>query len=379
MNFKLLVKLFILLLFTVFLSACNIDFKKYFSETETNMRKAWPKTNFNKRSINLDEIVFQAVERDGIPPIHNPRFEKAKSVTWLNKREPVIVIENNKKAKAYPLQILIFHEIVTDSINNIPITVTFCPLCNASLVYNRKVHGKTLVFGVSGSLRKSDLVMYDHQTHSWWQQFTGTGIVGDYTGTQLDLIPSKVVAFEDFQTNFPNGLVLSRDTGFNRLYGENPYAGYDSVDRSPFYFDPHDPRIRPMERVLAIQDMATSRIYPLSRLKRHSVINDSINNKAIVIFSKKGMLSVLDKTDIEESKSLPSAAAYSRVVNGIKLTFKNVSTNIVDTQTDSVWNILGLATQGVLKGTQLKQIDRGVHFAFAWLAFKPNSEIYSQK
>ena len=195
MNFHILVKPIIYFTALLILSSCSVDFKKYFASTETKMREAWPRTNFDKRSINLDEIVFQAVKRDGIPPIHYPKFQKSKSVTWLNLREPVIVVEYKNNAKAYPLQIMIFHEIVTDTINNIPIAVTFCPLCNASLVYNRSVAGKTLYFGVSGSLRKSDLVMYDHQTNSWWQQFTGTGIVGDYTGTQLELIPSKVIAF----------------------------------------------------------------------------------------------------------------------------------------------------------------------------------------
>lgn len=359
------------------LASCSIDFQKYFSATETKMRKEWPRTNFDKRSINLDEIVFQAVERDGIPPIHKPKFEIANSVTWLNMREPVIVVEHKNKAKAYPLQIMIFHEIVTDKIANTPIAVTFCPLCNASIVYNRLVSGKVLDFGVSGSLRKSDLIMYDHQTNSWWQQFTGTGIVGEYTNVQLTQLPSKVIAFEDFLKRYPDGAVLSHDTGFNRLYGENPYAGYDSVDRSPFYFDKHDPRLQAMERVLAVENKGITRIYPLSKINKQPVINDTLLDSAIVIFSKRGMLSVLDEETIDESHSLASAIAYNRTINGTTLEFLTSSNHIVDKNTGSIWNIMGLATKGPLKGSQLKQVDRGVHFAFAWLAFKPKSEIFS--
>lgn len=376
MKINLILKICLSVVFIHIFSACSIDFQKHFSANESKMRKAWPNTNFDKRSINLDEIVFQAVERDGIPPIHSPNYVKANSVTWLDKREPVIVVEINNEIKAYPLQIMIFHEIVSDKIGGIPVIVTFCPLCNASIVYNRSVGDKVLNFGVSGSLRKSDLIMYDHQTKSWWQQFTGKGIVGEYTNTQLEHLPSKVIAFEDYLKRFPTGYVLSRKTGFNRLYGENPYAGYDSVDRSPFYFDPHDPRIRAMERVLAIQVKEIARIYPLSKLVKYPVVNDRLEKEPIVIFSKKGMLSVVDKRWIDESKTLPSSSAYSRILNNMTLEFKLNETGIVDINTGSQWNILGYSTHGSLKGSQLKQIDRGVHFAFAWLAFKPKSEIY---
>jgi len=163
---------------------------------ETRWRGEWPRTDFSKRTVALDEIDSGGPPKDGIPAIDRPRFvTPAEARGWLDPREPVIVLELNGETRAYPLQILMFHEIVNDTVGGQPVTVTFCPLCNASIVFDRRVGGAVLDFGTTGKLRKSDLVMYDRQSESWWQQFTGKGIVGRHAGATLGLRSATIGPF----------------------------------------------------------------------------------------------------------------------------------------------------------------------------------------
>ncbi len=154
----------------------------------------WPQTDFCKHSIPYNEIVSGGPPPDGIPPLDEPNFESIKEASvWLHDQSPVIAIEINGEAKAYPLAILIWHEIANDIVGDTPVAVTFCPLCNSSIVFDRRANGQLLRFGTTGNLHKSDLIMWDDVTQSWWQQFTGQGIVGTYTGTQLAMLPSLVI------------------------------------------------------------------------------------------------------------------------------------------------------------------------------------------
>jgi len=380
--------IFAFIFLSLFVSACSIDLKRHFSATESKMRQGWPLTDFSNRSVSLDEILYQALPKDAIAAIDKPIFKSISEISWIAANEPVIVLELGNEVKAYPLQIMIHHEIVNDSINNIPIAVTFCPLCNASIVFLRTINSKILDFGVSGSLRKSDLLMYDRQTQSWWQQFTGKGIIGHYNNVQLKTLASKVIAYGDFvkaySSVYPNAYssvkVLSRETGFNKLYGENPFRGYDDITQSPFlYFDQHDSRLAPMIRVLAVTKNKQHRVYPLPVLKNNPVINDTFNGMPLVVFSKKGMFSAVDEQWIDESKQIVAAVAYQRRYQNKILSFDLIKGQIRDKQTKSVWNILGHAIAGPLKGAKLKSVDRGVHFSFAWFAFQPQSQVYSSE
>lgn len=348
------------------------------AETEVPFKKEWPRTDFSTSKVDLKEITSGGPPKDGIPAIDSPNFVSLASVsTWLDRREPVIALEIGNQAKAYPLQILMYHEIVNDEVEGIPVAVTFCPLCNTSIVFDRRVKNVVLDFGTTGKLRKSDLVMYDRQTESWWQQFTGEGIVGEYSGTELRRIPATIIAFEDFKSAYPDGNVLSRDTGYRRPYGRNPYRGYDRVGESPFLFrDSTDPRLPAMERVISVQIDGRQRIYPFSAFSKHPVINDELNDIPIVILSKKGTLSALDKERIVNSRIIPSAAAYVRRLGDRTLNFEVVDGQFKDSRTGSTWDITGHAVEGPLKGQRLVQVDGGVHFAFAWLAFNPESMIY---
>lgn len=342
---------------------------------------AWPDTDFSQTTINLDEIISGGPPKDGIPAIDHPVFVSSNNAAnWLHPREPVIVVEHKNRARAYPLQILIYHEIVNDTFLDLALSVTFCPLCNASIVFDRHLNGQILDFGTTGNLRLSDMVMYDRQSHSWWQQFTGTGIVGQYAGQELDQLSSKIVAFNEFLIRYPDGEVLSRDTGFSRPYGTNPYRGYDRIGDTPFLFsDPVDPRLPAMERVLSVAYKKLFRLYPFAELDDAVLIHDRIGDLPVVIFHKDKLLSVLDQRNINQSRSIYSAVAYDRRIDGKILDFRIKSGEIIDDQTGSTWDIFGRALTGTQKGKQLKSVDRGVHFAFAWLAFNPNSEIYKKK
>ncbi len=336
-------------------------------------------TDFSIHSISYEEVLSGGPPKDGIPSIDHPEFSDIQSAdAWLKPVEPVIQVVINQEAKAYPLQILIWHEIVNDSVGGVPVIVTFCPLCNTAIVFEREVDGQILDFGTTGRLRFSNLIMYDRQTETWWQQAEGKGIVGTLTGKQLTFMPAAIVSWDEFKNANPAGLVLSRNTGFTRSYGQNPYVGYDNVDQPPFlYTGPKTPDQLPaVARVLTIDLNNDAVAYPYEDLKKANVVNDVVGNEKIVIFWSPGTASALDTQNIAEGKDVGTAAAYRRLLDGLTLTFKFDGQNIVDEQTGSSWNVLGQALDGKLKGQQLAQIVSVNHFWFSWAAFKPDTRIY---
>ena len=340
----------------------------------------WPRTDFARHTVKLEEIESGGPPKDGIPALDKPRFDSAAMASsWLDPREPVIALEVGGRARAYPLSILIWHEIVNDRLGDAPVAVTFCPLCNAAVIFDRRVGGIELDFGTTGKLRYSDLVMYDRQTQSWWQQFTGLGIVGRHAGARLHRIESQIVAFDDFRAAHPDGQVLAKATGYSRPYGRNPYRGYDRIDQSPFLLgQAPDPRLPPMERVLSVSAGGVDRAYPFTRLAREPVINDTVGGEPVVVMSREGTLSVLDAEEIRAARRVPSATAFSRRLGDRVLDFAPRGGKVFDRQTDSEWSLLGRAVSGPLRGRRLAPAASGVHFAFAWLVFNPRTEIYGR-
>ena len=290
----------------------------------------------------------------------------------------MVAVEIDGDARAYPLQILTWHEIVNDSIGDVPVAVTFCPLCNSAIAFDRRLDGVELEFGVSGNLRNSDLIMYDRQTHSWWQQFTGEGIVGQYAGRALDHLSAAIVSFADFKAAYPEGKVLSRETGYARQYGRNPYAGYDTYDGNPFLFSGDlDGRLLPVERVIAVTIEGVDVAFPLKVLQEEGVINYEVGASQIAVFHKFGTTSALDANSIAESRDVGAAGVFDAVLDGQTLTFSiHQDGRIVDDQTGSVWDILGNAVEGALAGQSLTPVVHGNHFWFAWAVFKPETIVY---
>ena len=337
-------------------------------------------TDFSLHTIDYAEIFSGGVGRDGIPPIDNPMFESVAQVNeWLAPLEPVIALEVDGVAKAYPLQILTRHEIVNDEIGGVPVAITFCPLCNSAIVFDRRLNGVVYDFGVSGNLRNSDLIMWDRQTQSWWQQLTGEGIVGALAGERLTFIPAQLVAWKTYAEAYPTSEVLSRETGFRIAYGTNPYVGYDRLDQRPFLFDGEaDGRLQPMERVAAVAIGDAGVAFPFRILAEERVVNYRIGGRDIAVFYEPGARSALDARVIASAREVGATGVFDPVVDGRKLTFAFAGDGgpIVDGETSSTWDILGRATAGPLAGTQLERVVHSDHFWFAWAAFHPDTIVY---
>ncbi|ROT95832.1 DUF3179 domain-containing protein [Histidinibacterium lentulum] len=259
----------------------------------------WPDTDFTVSSVgSWVEIISGGPPKDGIPSIEDPVFRPVSEETELAPREPVITLEiEGETPRAYPIRYLTWHEIVNDEVGGIPVAVTFCPLCNSGITFDRRTEAGMLEFGVSGKLRHSDMIMYDRQTESWWQQAVGEAIVGDLTGMRLDTLPSWMESWALFAERNPEGLVMARPTGFARDYGANPYVRYDSADR-PFLYNgempPHG--IGPLERVVRVGDRA----WPMARLAEEGRIEEA----GVVLSWQAGQASALDTREITEGRDV---------------------------------------------------------------------------
>ena len=345
-------------------------------------------TDFTKIDEDLDvgDIFSGGVPRDGIPSIDNPRFAPVSDApTYLRDEEPVVFVVIDGAARAYPLSILTWHEIVNDELAGQPITVTFCPLCNTAIAFPRTFEGEVLDFGVSGNLIFSNLIMYDRQTQSWWVQATGKGIAGTHAGKQLEFVPATIASWSNFTAQFPDGDVLRRPTSGDRHpvtgrpiarnYDRPPYTGYDSIDSSPFLFDgPFDGRLRPMDRVAAISLNDVDIAYPFAFLAENSVINDAIGGIPVVTFFDNGTESAFQSRSGDFAKS-GSTTIFERTADGRALTFTAANGVIKDDETGSIWTKFGIATDGELAGTELKAVVHQAHFWFSWAAFSPDTEV----
>ncbi|MGH7332104.1 MAG: DUF3179 domain-containing protein [Candidatus Rokuibacteriota bacterium] len=336
------------------------------------------RTDASKALVPLDEIISGGPPPDGIPAIDRPSFVSPdKASAWVTAKEPVLALDVKADARAYPLQILMWHEIVNDVVGSLPVTVTFCPLCNSGIVFERVVNGVTLDFGTSGKLYKSDLVMYDRQSHSLWSQMEGRAIVGARAGTQLKLVPANTLSFEEWRAAHPAGKVLSRETGHIRSYGANPYESYDQPQLRPFLFHGRpDARRPPKERVVGVKYGEVARAYPWPVLAERRVVHDRIGHQALVILYQPGALSALDEREIKRSRAVGATSVFSPVVDGRALSFEAIREGFRDRETDSTWNLLGHAIKGTLAGRRLTPIPHVDAFWFAWAAFNPSTSIY---
>jgi hypothetical protein len=345
-------------------------------------RIGW-ETDFTKATVDLGEFLGGGPGKDGIPAVDAPHYESIDAARdWLQDRSPVVSLAVGGQARAYPLAILMWHEIVNDTLGGVPVVVTFCPLCNTALVFEREIDGAVYDFGTTGNLRFSDLVMYDRQTETWWQQATGHAVVGDLVGSRLVFLPAQIVSLGDFETAHPSGDVLSRDTGFSRDYGRNPYVGYDTVDQNPFLFDGViDGRLPPMERVVTVGDGSAAIGFPFSELRTVGVASATVDGQEIVVFWTPGTASALSSGSIDDGTDAGASGVYRPIAGGRELTFRRASAAedapIVDVETGSTWSITGRATAGQLTGEQLEPIVHGNHFWFAWAAFAPETTIWT--
>lgn len=383
--------------------------------------------NFNKAIIPTEDILSGGPPPNGIPALgfagdwrnaaaatNAPSFiVQEEAAEWLEANEPVIAMHINGEAKAYPLQILTFHEIINDTVGGAPVIVTYCPLCNSALAFDRRMPlsaeqrtalraenpdisttaldeafieryhfqsvddpevtaGLEVTFGVSGMLYNSNMLMFDSASSTLWSQLIGQAVVGQLAGTELLRYPAQILSFADFRAAYPEALVLSKDTGFRRHYGRNPYVGYDALGSNPYFpVSGDDARLAAKERVVSVVLEHEAVVYPFSLLREQHVIHDTIARQPIVVLWQEGTGSALDSSSIANGADVGAVGVFASVD-----TFHWDGTYFVDDATGSYWNIAGQAVQGERIGEQLHPVVHDNTLWFAWVAFKPTSRVY---
>ena len=336
--------------------------------------------SFPNPLIDPADILSGGPPPDGIPPIDDPQFlTVAEADEWLNDPEPVLVVDIDGDVRAYPIQILMWHEIVNDTVGGVPLSVTYCPLCNSAITFERTVRGVETTFGTSGSLYFANLVMYDRATESLWNQFDGRAVVGVLTGETLTPVPSSMVAWGEFKEARPEAQVLDRNrTGASRPYGTNPYTGLDDPNGQPFLFRGDvDVRAKAMQRVVAIEAETAAAAWSLDGLVAGdaAVTEGEIGDTPLVIFWKAGQSSALDESDIAAGRDVGTVGVFSSLLDGQALTFRAEGEVFVDEETETTWNVLGDAIDGPLIGSVLEPITFVRTFWFAWAAFRPDTTL----
>ncbi len=355
----------------------------------SNLFHEWPNTDPDTLTVDPAEIMsggrgrdrIVALDAEGGVEIKGPggraSFAPVSEVLY-DDTLPIAYLTVGGHTRGYPLSILASHEIVNDVIEGLPVLATYCPLCNTALAFERTVAGRVLDFGVSGLLRHADLIMFDRQTESWWQQVTGEAIAGVFANTSLKPLAMSVLSYRDFAAAFPAADILTTDTGYSYRYDLSGYVGYDSASR-PFAFsgDP-DPRLPALERVVALEIGGQALAVPFSALQSVKVANIVLAAQAIAVFWSSGTVSVLDDIEINEGRDVGSAVAFDPEVDGEVLSFEPVEIGVFRGRASgSLWDASGLAIDGPLAGARLSVVQHGNYFWFAWAAFYPGTAIWA--
>lgn len=332
--------------------------------------------DFPPPAIDPGLIVSGGPPPDGIPSIDVPQFVAPEDADFITSdAEPVIALEINGDARAYPVQVLIWHELVNDVVGDVPVTVAYCPLCNSALAFEREFGSRTLTFGTSGSLYQSALVMYDRQTESLWAHFTGQGVVGHFAGAQLTHVPVQTVSFGAWKQAHPDGKVMTTETGYNRSYGSNPYVGYDEESSGPigsFFNGEVDPRLLAKARIVGVSDEAGSVAVRFDDLAERQVMHVTEAGRNLVVFHQAGLASALQEREIAGGRDVGQSGVFVAQLGGQKLTFTPAGDGVfVDDQTGTTWNIFGESEDG----SQLEAVPHLDTFWFAWATYRPDTVI----
>ncbi len=335
----------------------------------------WEAGDDVEQAVGLDELRDGGPPPDGIPPIDAPVFEAVASAGgWLGEADPVMIVEVGGEVRGYPLAILTFHEIVNDTIGGVDVVVTYCPLCNSGLAFVREVDDRPQSFGTSGRLWRSNLVMYDRATRSLWSQFTGEAIIGPRTGEVLERLPMQIVGFAELAERWPDAPVLSRDTGVDRPYGDNPYVGYESSDE-PFLFDGETGGPLPqMARVVTAGGEEDPVAYPWDRLAAEGVVSDEIAGTDAVVLWAEGAASALGGPVIADAEDVGQAGVFRAEVDGEPLRLEPDDGRFVD-DGGTTWSVTGVAIDGPREGTQLERLPHDDTFWFVQFAFRPDTRV----
>ena len=281
------------------------------AEGPRDWRLEFPITDFERHAIAYDEILFDGARRDSIPPIDHPRFVPVSEITGVGALEPVLSIAINGDLRAYPLRLLLWHEIVNDTVGGVPVLVSYCPLCNSGVVFERRLEGRLLEFGNTGRLRHFDMVMYDKQTESWWQQFLGEALIGELTGKRLKMLPARLESLSRFKARAPGGKLLVPDDATARPYGTTPYVGMDSRklprERFPYALPPG---VAPLARVVVVAGEA----WTLDYLRRET----RVEHGGLVLTWEPGQNSIHDTSEIASGRDVGNVVVRRRTASGLE-------------------------------------------------------------
>lgn len=351
---------------------------------------------FPELLVERFQIVSGGPPPDGIPSIDEPSFTVASNVDFLDEAEPVVLVDLGGTVRAYPVQILLWHEIVNDEIDGRPITVTYCPLCNSAVGFDRRLvvpsdlarpegvelgDEVVLDFGTSGAVHHSALVMYDRQTESLWTHFDGRAVVGTLMGVELDRIPVATVSWAEVLASHPDAEVLDQNSGFDKPYGRNRYVAYDQAERpiAGFFSEGIPEPIPAKERVVGVRltDGAAIAV-PRSVLAEEQVVAIELGNEPFVVFWEAGTNSPLQEAEVAAGDDIGAVAVFDPRVDGERLSFVPADDGgFVDEQTGSTWTLLGEAIDGPLEGERLRSMEHLDTFWFAWVAHHPGTELVS--
>ena len=255
-----------------------------------------------KYIVHPNKLLSGGPPKDGIPSIDNPKFVFVKEANeFLNDNELVLGINLNNDKRAYPFQILVWHEIVNDIVGGKPVAITYCPLCGTGIAYERTINSEPVEFGVSGLLYNSDLVMYDRKTDTLWDQVSGRAIVGELTGMRLKQVPIDTVTWGDWKKLYPDTKVLSRDTGHIRLYGRDPYGDYDTSTSVYFPVENEDLRLHPKEVIFGIEINGKYKAYTEEDLKKLKKIEDRFADVNLIVERSEAGVVTVKNTDTNET------------------------------------------------------------------------------
>lgn len=274
--------------------------------------------------VPADEILHGGPQRDGIPSLDHPKFVSAMDARFLGSTDRVLGIEVDGVARAYPVRILNYHEIVNDSIGGQGILITYCPLCGSGMAFVASIGGRRHEFGVSGLLYNSDVLLYDRETNSLWSQIKKSAVSGPMKGTTLAAVPLAHTSWREWRARYPDTLVLSTDTGFRRDYNVNPYGDYARHARLYFPVPHRDRRYHPKSTVLGLEVDDRFKAYPFDELEQ-------------------GPARFADEFEGRRFEVI-----YDR---------ENQTARIVDVEGNQITTLLA--------------------FWFAWYAFHPDTEVYS--
>lgn len=325
-----------------------------------------------KHTVPLDKILSGGPPQDGIPSIDNPKFQSVQEADEiLEDSELVLGLNINGDIRVYPLQILVWHEIVNDVVGDQPVAVTYCPLCFTNQVFNRTLNdGNTVEFGTSGKLYNSNLVMYDRKSNSLWSQALGEGIVGEYAGVKLERIPFDVAYWKEWKELYPESKVLSRDTGSVRPYGADPYGDYYTNDLILFPVANDDKRLGLKEIIIGLENKDQYKAYKLQEIETKKVINDVIgeDKKIALVSLEPFMIRVFDRV-------IDGNDDGNKIV--VDLFYNETTNTLIDRVTGSELNFDGKFINKQLQGKKLERLPMDQGFWFEWAAFHPETEVFS--